>query len=170
MKWRRVAILAALYLPTLTYAGWEYGSSTDRMDNSVQRWAITQSADLVRMGFPYRDHRPTLTLRTKNGRKLEVILRVMGQVDTKSIDDGELRLKFDNGSPQKWSFTPARGNPATVFIDNEQAFLSRMQNAKTVLIELPFYGQGKKTFAFDITGLDLSSLGMKTSSNAGGKK
>ncbi len=150
--------------PAVAVAGdWKYQSSTDRMDNAVFRFASLFSSDVVQMGFPYKPHRPELTVRTKNGRELNVLLEFSGQVQRSGIHGGEMRVKFDSGAPMPWSFgMPAdHGKSGLIFIQNEQSFLARLRKAKTIMVELPYYSAGRQTFSFDVTGLDGTKLGMK---------
>lgn len=157
-------IISVSICPADAMAGdWKYSSSSDRMDNSIFRFASLDSTDVVQANFPYKNHRPELTVRTKNGRDLNVLLEFSGQAQRSDIYGGSLRVKFDSGAPVVWSFgMPADGGKTgLVFIRNEQSFLSRLRKAKTVMIELPYYSEGRKTFSFDVTGLDVTQLGFK---------
>jgi hypothetical protein len=133
------------------------------MDSAVFRYASVESSDTVSMRFPYKNHRPELTIRTKNGGELNVLLQFSGQAQA-GIDGGKLRLKFDSGPAQTWSFArPAdHGKTGLIFINNERSFLSQLAKSKTLMVELPYYSEGRKTFAFDVQSLDNAKLGIKS--------
>ena len=157
-----IAIVSAI-VPLVAIAGnWTYTSSTSPMDNTVSRFASLESSDVVEVGFPYRNHRPELLLRTKNGRDLNVLLMFSGQAQS-GLDGGHIRVKFDSGAARTWTFSRPEdhGRTGLIFIDNERAFLGQLVKSKNVLIELPYYSEGKRTFGFDVTGLDVTRLDLK---------
>jgi hypothetical protein len=169
LKWLLAFVLATI--PIVSLAAWTYNTSSDRMDNAVFKYASVNSSEIVEMSFPYKNHRPELTVRTKNGGTLNILLEFSGQAQS-GFDGGQIRVKFDSGPVRTWEFNrPAdHGKSGLIFIGNANAFLTQMRKSKTVLIELPLYGQGRKTFGFDVTGLDVGMLGIKPAAAAKGAK
>jgi hypothetical protein len=132
------------------------------MDGAVLRSASVESMDIVPMRFPYKDHRPELTLLTKGGRGLGVFLEFSGQADRNLVYGGELRVKFDDQKPVMWRYSlPQGGSTGMVLLVDERDFVNRLMKAKVVMVDFVMYAQGLKVFSFDVSNLDLTKLGLK---------
>lgn len=69
-----------------------------------------------------------------------------------------LPVRFDDAPPQRMKATiPPTGEPA-LFIDDDKGFIARLQQAKTVSVDVTIKGSGPKTLTFEVGGLDISKL------------
>ncbi|MGH8042503.1 MAG: hypothetical protein ACREPN_10715 [Rudaea sp.] len=63
-----------------------------------------------------------------------------------------LSVSFDGAKPQRMKATiPPTGEPA-LFIDDDKAFIAKMEKASTVAISVPIAGQGEKNVTFEVGG------------------
>jgi len=171
-KWLIVFIGVALVSPLpAAHAEWTYTTSENRMDGTVFRFAHLESSDLIAMQFPYKTHRPVLVIRTKDPADLAVMILFSGQAQGDTLEGGDLRAKFDSGRPGVWRFGfPNDRRSGQVFLREVTDFFWQVRTSKHLLVELPIYGDGAKTFAFDLSGLDIARLGMKTRAPKGKKE
>lgn len=136
---------------------WRYSSDTDPMASRPSRTASIESENTVEFGFPYDGpQHATLTLRNHPSYGLDVILQIReGQILCPSYDDCSLRIRFDDGSVERFTAAgPADNSSTTVFIRNYSRFMQRMRNAKVVRIQIPVYQEGAPTFEFRVGGFD----------------
>ncbi len=161
---RRALVLVAgfAFVSSNALAAWSYEENADKMDKSVWRYASVDSSDVVKMSFPYKDHRPRLIVRTHGGKDLSLLLQFSGQANRESVHGGRMRVKFDEGAPMNWTYAMPSdaGMAGVIFINNERAFLDRALKAKKVTLELEYFSHGKEVFGFDVTGLDVKKLGL----------
>ena len=69
-----------------------------------------------------------------------------------------LPVRFDDAPPQRMKATiPPTGEPA-LFIDDDKAFIAKLQKARSVAIDVTIKGAGAKTLVFEVGGLDISKL------------
>ena len=114
----------------------------------------------------------------KSGERIRLVLRQhpeWGQsvyllLDNATFDCSKgcatLPVRFDDTPPQRMKATiPPTGEPA-LFIDDDKAFIAKMQKAKTVSIDATIKGEGAKTFVFETGGYDASKLPGVTKSAA----
>lgn len=69
-----------------------------------------------------------------------------------------LPISFDGEPAKPWKATsPPTGEPA-LFVDDEEAFISRLLKTKKVAIDVALVESGKRTLVFETGGLDFSHL------------
>ena len=106
----------------------------------------------------------------KSGERIRLVLRQHPQwgqsvyllLDNATFDCSKgcatLPVRFDDAPPQRMKATiPPTGEPA-LFIDDDRAFIAKMQKAKSVSIDATIKGEGAKTFVFETGGYDASKL------------
>jgi len=106
----------------------------------------------------------------KSGERIRLVLRQHPQwgqsvyllLDNATFDCSKgcatLPVRFDDAVPQRMKATiPPTGEPA-LFIDDDKAFIAKMQKAKSVSIDATIKGEGAKTFVFETGGYDASKL------------
>lgn len=136
---------------------WTYRSNVDPMTSKASRSAMIRSENTVDFDFPYSGpQHGTLHIRNHPSHGRDVILSIeRGQFLCQSYDDCQIRVRFDEGSPERWNAVGASDNSSTViFLRNEGRFLQRMRSAKTVRIQAPIYQEGQPIFEFHVGGFD----------------
>ena len=69
-----------------------------------------------------------------------------------------LPVRFDDAPAQRMKATiPPTGEPA-LFIDDDKAFIAKMEKAKSVSIDAAIKGEGAQAFVFEVGGFDASKL------------
>ena len=68
-----------------------------------------------------------------------------------------LTAKFDDKPQKIAAYLPDTGEPA-LFIKDDKGFIARLQQAKTVSVDVTIKGSGPKTLTFEVGGLDISKL------------
>lgn len=134
---------------------WSYSSDTDPMASRPSRTASIESENTVQFGFPYEGpQKATLTLRNHPSYGRDVIVQIReGQILCPSYDDCSIRVRFDDGSVERFTAAGAADNSTNVvFIRNYSRFVQRMRNAKVVRIQIPVYQEGAPTFEFRVGG------------------
>jgi hypothetical protein len=76
-----------------------------------------------------------------------------GQILCRSYEDCVLSVRFDEDSPVQLSAVGAADlSTETVFFRNASKFASRLKRAKHVIVELPMYQDGNRTWEFNVEG------------------
>jgi hypothetical protein len=138
-------------------AKWSYSASTDEMTGRTSRSASIQSENSVEFDFPYQGaQHATLTLRNHPSYGRDVILSIReGQILCPSYDDCTIRVRFDDGSAERWTAAGAADHSSThVFLRASSRFVERMRNSSVVRIQIPIYQEGSPTFEFRVGGYD----------------
>lgn len=138
-------------------AKWIYSSDVDPMTSGTSKTAAIQSENTVHFDFPYQGaQHGTLILRNHPSYGRNVILAIQrGQILCRSYEDCQIRVRFDDGSPERWNAVGPRDNSSTaIFLRNPARFLQRIRAAKVVRIQIPVYQEGEPTFEFHVGGFD----------------
>lgn len=137
-----------------TVSKWRYSSSSDKMRDTVTRFARLESQNILRFGFPFSPGRATLTLRDRPEDGLNVMLSVQGQFLCNSYSGGSVAVKFDAEPIEEYGCSePDAGTPGLLFIENEEQFVTKLLNARRVFIEASFYQRGRVQIEFAVFGL-----------------
>jgi len=130
---------------------WAYGQEYDRMTEETRYLAAVKSPELVYFDFPYQGGSElTMTIR-KRGSVLDIYFKISnGQFLTNQM----ARIKFDDGKPFDVSLIePADYSTGLIFIDYTSKVLARIKKSNIMIIELPFYQEGNRSFIFDVRKL-----------------
>jgi len=138
-------------------AKWSYGRSEDAMTSRETRQASIQSENTVVFDFPYQGpQRGTLVLRDHPSYGKDVIFRIeQGQILCHSFSSCDVRVRFDDGTPERWSAAESADNNSTViFLRNYNRFIQRLRSASVVRVQVPMYQEGNPVFEFRVGGFD----------------
>ncbi len=135
---------------------WSIYRDIDAMDDSEVLYAIAESENEVKFGFPYGDNYFNLTIRNKNGKN-DVLLKCTKScqfIGQGPYDTEKLRIRFDSAPAEKYSYNgPADYSSDVIFIKPADKFVNKIKKADTVKIEAPFYNEGRRIIEFNTYGL-----------------
>lgn len=140
---------------------WKYDQTTDEMRGTKSKFASITSDNSVQFGFPYDGGSYlSTTLRKRSNEPTEVMFAISdGQYSCDTISDNCFAaVKFDNGDIQNIELSSTTDYSSDVlFIANEydvDSFVASLKSSKKLIVELPFYQEGKKQFGFTVSGLN----------------
>lgn len=134
---------------------WTKDSTENDMGEKTIYYNV-ESNDLVYLDFPYNGGSTgNIVVRKKKG-KLGLLFTIdKGQIDT-DYDGTYIRVKFDDEEPITWSMGEAAdGSSDVLFFNNESKFYNKLKKSSKVVLEIPFYQNGKKQFTFNTAGLPM---------------
>lgn len=154
---------AAAMVPTLEAAlreeqigkQWRYTRTEDSMSGQVSHTAVVTSTNQFEFDFPYAGpQRGELTIRRHPRWGNSVIFAIeRGQILCNSYSSCPIRVRFDDGAPRTLSGNePADNSSEYVFLPGYNDFVSRLQKAKRVRIEVNVFQQGAVMAEFDVEG------------------
>ncbi|MQW93380.1 hypothetical protein GFH30_04960 [Acinetobacter wanghuae] len=140
-----------------TPSNWEYSEKNDEMRNEKTVFAVTTSQNKVDFDFPYNGGSELyLTLR-KHKNDVDVILMISKGQFLCGLRSCEASFKFDNNNIESITLVePDTHSADTLFVaydKTEAKIINNVKNSQKLVIELPFYQEGKKQFTFDVSNL-----------------
>ena len=131
----------------------------DPMDGST-RSAIQSpmAAPMEGMGFPYTGTKSAAAILCGDGGITGVAFGFTNAPNLVggSLLDGHrsfmLRVRFDDDPLMRWQFVHEWGSRLIFSGHRLHVLAARMQAARTMLLELPWHGQGNVVFRYDLTG------------------
>jgi hypothetical protein len=124
------------------------------MRGTKTRFASISSENELQFGFPYDGGRATLTVRQRPRDGLNIILEIKAQFLCNQFNDETVAAKFDSLPIENYSCSePSDASTGVLFIGSGGKFLSHLKKAKSLILEAPFYQQGRRQMQFDIQGL-----------------
>lgn len=143
---------AAESKPAEPTSKWVYSDDTDAMRGTKTFYATRLSDDEQKFDFPYKGGKAQLMLRRRPSDGLNVLVTIEGQFICHS--DDTVAVKFDSQPIQRYPCSePSDGSTGVMFINNTKRFVTNLKTAKTVIIEAPFYQEGRRQMTFDVQGL-----------------
>ena len=143
----------------LLAAKWSYSVDVDPMTSRKARYASLQSENALNFDFPYQgEQHGKLLLRDhpSHGRDVLVLIE-KGQILCPSYDPCSIRVRFDEGTPQRWSAVgPADNSSTVIFLRNEEGFILKLRRSKVVRIQIPVYQEGEQMLEFQVGGFNHS--------------
>ncbi len=151
---------------------WSVRTASDSLTKEEHSYAVVESLNKVQFEFPYEgEQRATLLYRPLDaGDHIEPLIRLSlekGQFYCKDPRHCSVRYRLDDAEPSGWR-AKVRDDGGTNWIDlgkghtedpnSSTCVLLLLTTAKKVTIETAFYGQGSRTFEFQVSGL--SDLGL----------
>ena len=140
---------------------WTYRQAIDEMRGMESKFASIVSNNVVQFGFPYDGgSHLDITLRKRSNESTEIMFTVSdGQYSCDTISDNCFAaVKFDNGDIQSVELSSTTDYSSDVlFITNDydiSDFVESLHNSEKLIVELPFYQEGKKQFNFTVSGLN----------------
>lgn len=137
-----------------TPPNWEYEKEGNEMgDTSI--YAKLKSSNQVNLRYPYGGTYGNIVIRKKNGKNEVLFIVNDGQMDVSIIDGVDIRVKFDDENPKTYSMSPAEsGSYEVIFFPNPNNLIKKIKNSKKVVVEVPFFRDGRKIFTFDTENLN----------------
>lgn len=136
---------------------WEYGSSTDKMRGSTDKWATIDSDNEVNMDFPYNGGVTAhISVRTRKQDGTQVLFFVdKGQIQCSEYNSNHrLHVKFDDGKIGAYSCSNSSdGSNETAFFEAPSAMLAKLKKSKRVMVEAEMFDNGPRQWTFNTAGL-----------------
>jgi hypothetical protein len=137
---------------------WEYQERADEMGRGLMKFAHVDSLTTVNLGFPYQGPqlmRLVLQSRLK-GEKGAYIRVDHGQFNIR-YPQSNFAIRFDKGKLHTFPFVASddgRSNTAVLGDGQYDRFIALLRKAKTMDIEVGFYGETSQVVTFDVHGLE----------------
>jgi hypothetical protein len=159
---------------------WSVHTVKDSLTKEEHSYAVVESLNVVQFEFPYEgEQRATLLYRPLDaGDHIEPLVRLSlekGQFYCKDPRHCSVRYRLDDGEPSGWR-AEVRDDGGTNWIDlgkghiddpnSSTCVLLLLTSARKVTIETTFYGQGSRTFEFQVSGLSDLGLGLPSPEQA----
>ena len=137
---------------------WQYATSKDEMRGIESKFATTVSTNTVDFDFPYNGGSKLILALRKRGSDVDVMVSITKGQILCGVQNCEAAFKFDGGAVQSITMSePDNHSSDLLFIaydKTESKIISQLKNSKKLVIELPFYQEGRKQFTFDVSGLE----------------
>lgn len=134
---------------------WTYNTVKNEMGESTIM-ATIQSTNKVEFDFPYQGGSVGYLVIKKSPKGgLNIMYRVSnGQIDVDIIEGTDIRVKYDDETPKKYTMSSSSDNSTDVlFFDGEASVLSKIKKSKKVVVEVPFFQNGNQQFTFNTENL-----------------
>lgn len=127
---------------------WDYNTRTDEMTDKKIYWASCESKNIEYLEFPYEGGtKLTLTIRNMKGKNEIYVTVNKGQLQTY---DKYASIRLDDGKATSYTLIGSDdGDSKFAFIYAGNSLISKIKKASVIKIQLPFYGNGKRTFTFE---------------------
>jgi hypothetical protein len=126
------------------------------MTSKPIKYATATSLNKVDLHWPYGPGiGAQLVLRRHPRYKYHAYVELdKGQILCPSYEDCVISVRFDDAPPVRFSAIGAADSTTEVlFVRNATKFTTRLRTAKRVIIELPMYQDGNRTWEFRVDGL-----------------
>jgi hypothetical protein len=139
--------------PKETPSSWSFSEDVDKMTSKKVSYASVTAKEELQFEFPYNGGSvATLTIRRKDGANNIYLQVTKGQFNS-TYDGGNVRIKFDQNPPKRYSFSSASdASTDIIFINSTKDIISKLKSAKTLIIETEFYNEGNRQIEFDVSG------------------
>lgn len=140
-------------LPKEDVTKWQFQEDVDKMTSKTVKYASIDANEELEFKFPYDGGSvASLTIRKKDGSN-EIYLSVSKGQFNGTYDGGQVRIKFDEEQPKKFSFTaPSDNSSDVIFINSTKAIISKLKTSKKIIIEAEFFNEGNRQIEFDVSG------------------
>lgn len=137
---------------------WQYETSKDEMRGIESKFATTVSTNTVDFDFPYNGGSKLILALRKRGSEVDVMVSITKGQILCGIQNCEAAFRFDDGAVQSITMSGPDSHASDLLFvaydKTESKIISQLKNSKKLVIEVPFYQQGKKQFTFDVSGLE----------------
>ena len=140
-------------LPKEEVTKWTFQEDVDKMTSKTVKYASIDANEELEFKFPYDGGSvASLTIRKKDGANDIYLSVTKGQFNA-TYDGGQVRIKFDDEQPKKFSFTPPSDSSSDViFINSTKTIISKLKTSKKIIIEAEFFNEGNRQMEFDVAG------------------
>lgn len=136
---------------------WIYKNAKDEMRGQEAKFATTVSTNSVDFDFPYNGGSKLILTLRKSGNETDVMVTVSKGQILCEIRGCETAFKFDTGAVQTITMTEPDNHASDVLFvmhdKTEDKIINHLKTSKKLIIEVPFYQEGKKQFTFDVSSL-----------------
>jgi RNA polymerase subunit RPABC4/transcription elongation factor Spt4 len=137
---------------------WVYKKNKDEMRGIESRFATNVSTNQVEFDFPYNGgSNLTLTVR-ETGNEKDILIGISKGQFICGINDCEFAFKFDDGAVESITMTrPENYASDIMFVSydkTEDKIIEKLKTSKKLIIEAPFYQEGRKQFTFNVSGFE----------------
>ncbi len=140
---------------------WTYDESIDEMRGTRSVWASMPSSNTISMDFPFNEPQSLLlTVRRSDSGKgkseIDVMLSIPRGIIQCYRHDCSVTAKFDGEDPVTWEAAGPESNDSNlVFVRKAEQFVSKLNTGKQLIVEIPFHGEGRHQFKFELQPLTL---------------
>lgn len=139
---------------------WEYNTSTDEMRGTSTKYASSVSTNTVNFDFPYSGGSKLILTLRKTGNDTDVMINITKGQILCDLRGCEVAFKFDDNPVQSISMVEPDSHASDMLFvaydKTEAKIINQLRNSKKLVIEVPFYQEGKKQFTFDVGDLEWS--------------
>lgn len=137
---------------------WQYKTTKDDMRGTTTNFATTVSTNTVNFDFPYNGGSKLLLTLRETGNQKDVIVTISKGQILCGIRGCDLSFKFNDGAVQSITMSePDNHSSEALFVmydKTEDKIISQIKSSKKLVVEVPFYQEGRKQFTFDVSGLE----------------
>jgi hypothetical protein len=140
---------------------WSYGESSDEMNpKDKTKHATCKSTNKIDFKFPYQGGTQfSISLVHYPDGSKSVILycdeKKCQFMPNNPFSPQELRVKFDEKDVLNWEYVTGNDFKMNrVGLSNYDLFVSNLKGAKKLMIEAPFFSEGKSVIKFDVEGFE----------------
>ena len=150
---KKLLLLLILFTSMQIQAQWSYSSRTDPMTGKTIRYATVNSLNKVELSYPYDGGTTVRLVIVGNIKRPTTIIfeASKGQL----VYNGYVSMKLDYSNPfnmMRLGFV-TRGKYNVMGVSPiSNRLIKRLKESDFLMVELPFYHDGKKIFKFDVTG------------------
>ena len=144
-----------------TKGEWAYRTYSDDATGKQAKTANLTSKNSMNFDFPYRGTQyGTFTIRNHPRHGVDAFLSIRkGQLLCDSYNNPTVLVRFDNGAASSYSCnSPADHSSETVFIEGVGRLEGRMKTAKKMYVTVSVYGEGSRTWEFNVRNYDRSKV------------
>lgn len=143
---------------TAPIVNWEYTEHKNEMRGTTTKIAETKSTNTIDLDFPYagKQHGWISVLVDSEGESVHFFIK-RGQIvcsDGSAYNKCSVLIKFDD-SESVLFHAELLGDKGNHVIFTDDDFLQRVQAAKKVKIQIPFFQNGNRVFNFNVGNLKL---------------
>ena len=139
---------------------WSTGQNVDKMDGTVEKWAMIDSTNKISMKFPYQGG-SSASIIVFDNKHVKIFIS-KGQVMCSNYSGCKVRIKFDDEKPSTFSAVgPDNGQSNYVFLTGGQysdgsasRFIKKLATANKVLIEMEIYQEHWPVWEFEVSGFN----------------
>lgn len=134
---------------------WYYDESRDELRNATIYRASLPSNNKAYFGFPYSGgSQLDITVRKHPKYGTDVIFQISSGQFACGVYDCRGTISFDGKAEGLTLSQPETYEPTALFATYGSAILRKIKTSERVVVELPFYQEGRQQFVFDTSGLE----------------
>lgn len=156
----RMSIYFVLFFIPLSlsaYAGdWEYSQNHDEMRGTTSYYANLDSTNSIDLLSPYSGGSKLIIAVDSNDDNLiknAGLILSKGMINCNKGESCKINVKFDNGEIQELYTSLLNDDYNVLGISSPKSFIQSAKIAKSLIIEVPLYKNGKKQFKFNLPEL-----------------